>query len=72
MKATVRFCPWAPRRTRRNVVRTAASAIARGTMNLRTARAVFGVTRVMQSLRAPRATGRLTPSGLRSALGGAS
>jgi len=44
---TVRFCPWAPRRTRNEVVRTAASAIARGTMSLRTARAVFGVTRLL-------------------------
>lgn len=46
---TVRFCPWAPRRTNREVVRTAASAIARGTMSLRTARALFGVTGLVRA-----------------------
>jgi len=47
MKATVRFCPWAPRRTRHEVVRTAAAAIAAGKMSLRQARSVFGVTALL-------------------------
>lgn len=63
---TVRFCPWAPRSTRK--IRSTASAIARGRLSLRKARALFGVA---ESLCAPRATGPLSRSGLRSALGGA-
>jgi len=46
---TVRFCPWAPRRTKqhRNAVRHAAAAIARGRLSLRQARRLFGVARLI-------------------------
>lgn len=43
---TVRFCPWAPRRTRRSFTRTV-SRLARGKMTLAQARALFGVTELM-------------------------
>jgi hypothetical protein len=42
---TVRFCPWAPRSTRRSFTRTVASALARGEVTVRQARAAYGVTR---------------------------
>jgi len=44
---TVRFCPWAPRSSNRKNRKNIASAIARGRLSLRQARAVFGVTRLM-------------------------
>lgn len=66
---TVRFCPWAPRSKNHREVTRIARAVAGGSLSLRRARALFGVA---ESLRATRATGPLSRSGWRSALGGAS
>ncbi len=46
---TVRFCPWAHRSTRKTskTRKTIASAIARGRLSLRKARALYGVTRLI-------------------------